>query len=87
MGVSRIDLHIDRVVIHGLEAADQKALLEGLGHELSRIFSDPNVRASIARSRRTPVLRLGRTAWEPGPAGTRKLGAGIARAIGKGTGS
>jgi hypothetical protein len=82
--VSRIEVHIDRLVIGGLEPADQKALLEGLRHELSSVLSNPEVRASIALSRRTPVLRLGRTPWTPGPAGTRRLGSHIARAIGKG---
>jgi hypothetical protein len=82
--VSRVHLTIDRLVLSGLEPGDRKALVEGLKAELSQILSDPAARAALGGSRRTPVLKLGRMLLEPGPAGGRKFGGGLARAIGKG---
>jgi hypothetical protein len=82
--MSRIRVTIDRLALKGFDAADRKAIEEGLRSELSRLLADPSARAEWARSRRTPVLRLGRMPLEPGPAGVRKFGVSMARAIGKG---
>lgn len=82
--MSVIHVTIDRLALKGFDASDRKALVEGLRSELSRVLSDPATRAEWARSRRTPVLRLGRMPLEPGPAGGRKFGASLARGIGKG---
>jgi hypothetical protein len=84
MGVSRINVTIDQVVFRGLEPSERTALLEGLRGELSRILGDAAGRAEWAKSHRTPVLKLGRMPLEPGTAGGRKFGGGLARAIGKG---
>ncbi len=72
--MSRIQVTIDQLALKGFDAADRKALVEGLRSELSRVLSDPAGRAEWARSRRTPVLRLGRMPVEPGLAGGRKFG-------------
>jgi hypothetical protein len=82
--MSRIRVTIDRIVLKGMEPADRNALVQSLRSELSKILSDPTTRAEWARSHRTPVLKLGRMPLEPGPAGGRKFGNGMARAIGKG---
>lgn len=82
--MSRVRVTIDQLVLKGLEPADRKALVEGLQAELSQVLSDPAARAAWARSHRTPVLKLGRMPLESGPAGGRKFGGGLARAIGKG---
>jgi hypothetical protein len=82
--MSRVVVNIDQVVLSGLEPAERKALLEGLHGELARILGDPAARAQWAKSHRTPVLKLGRMPYEPGPAGGRKFGSGLANAIGKG---
>ena len=84
MGVSRINLTIDQLVLRGFEPADGKALVEGLQRELERVLADPTSRADWAYSRRTPVLRLGSLPLELGTAGARKFGGNVARAIGKG---
>lgn len=86
MGMSRIHVTIDRVVLRGFDAADRQALVSGLRSELERMLADPLTRAAWSRSRRTPVLRLGKMPMGQGIAGARKLGSGIARAIGKGVG-
>jgi hypothetical protein len=82
--MSNINVTIDRVVLRGFDPADRQALVNGLQAELTRLLSDPATRASWSRSRRTPVLRLGKMPMGQGIAGARKLGGGIARAIGKG---
>ncbi len=82
--MSRINVHIDRVVLHGLDPAGREAFMSGLRSELARVLADPATRAATVRSRRTPVLRLGRVPMEPNLAGARRLGGGIARAIGRG---
>ena len=81
--MSRIDVTIDHVVLRGLDPADRPAFVSGLMGELARALADRAGMAS-AGSRRTPVLRLGHMTLEPGAAGARKLGGGIAGAINKG---
>ena len=65
--MSRIRLTIDQIVLRGVEADTRRPLIEGLQAELSRLLADPAGRAEWARSRRTPLLRLGRLAMEPRP--------------------
>ena len=84
MGVSRIVVNIDRVVLRGFEPADRKALVEGLRGELETVLGDRATRADWARPHRTPVLKLGSLLLQPGAAGARQFGSGLARAIGKG---
>ena len=84
--MSTIHVNIDKVVLRGIDPANRPALIAGLRTELSRILADPGTRAAWPQNqtRRTPVLRLGKMSLAPGTAGARKLGTGIARAIGKG---
>jgi hypothetical protein len=82
--MSRIRVTIDEVVLRGIEPAARKPLIQGLEAELSRILADPSGRDEWARSRRAPVMRLGRIAMESSPSGARKFGAGVARAIRRG---
>jgi len=79
--VKRVDVRIDRVVLHGVDPADRRALVNGLTGELSRALSDTALQAI---SQRTPVLRLGKMPMEAGQTGARKLGGSVARAIAKG---
>jgi hypothetical protein len=81
--MSRIHVTIDRVALAGFEPAERAALVEGLKSELSRMLADPATRSAWARSRRTPVVRLGRMPLTRGSAGGRSFGNGLARAIGK----
>lgn len=84
MGMSRVRVSINQLVLKGLEPVDRKALVEEFQRELSQVLSDPAARAEWARSHRTPVLRLGRLPLEPGPSGGRKFGKQMARAVGRG---
>ena len=81
--MSDIQVTIDRLVLSGFDPADRAAFVRGLKSELARVLAQPDVRARCA-SQRTPVLRLGSMPLAQGQAGARKLGVGVARAIGKG---
>ena len=84
----RLNIHVDRLVLRGIDPLDKLALANALKAELARALGAPELRASLAQShvnsRTIPTLRLGRMPIEPGQVGARFLGAGIARAIGKG---
>jgi len=82
--MSPIHVHIDRVALRGIDPSDRQALVTGLKTELARVLADPATQSAMARSRRTPVMRLGAMPMEQGIGGARKLGGGIARGIGKG---
>jgi hypothetical protein len=82
--MSRITLTVGELVLKGFDPSDRAAVAEGLHAELARVLADPQARAQWARSHRTPVLKLGRMPMEPGAAGRRALGAGVARSIGRG---
>jgi hypothetical protein len=82
--VSRIHVTIDRLVLAGMYPAERAAFVRALKAELTQRLSDRDERGVWASSHRTPVLRLGRVAIEPGIGGARKLGSQVARGIGKG---
>jgi len=82
--MTEIQVTIDRIVLRGFEPADRAAFARGLKSELARVLAEPATRASWTGSRRTPLLRLGTMPLARGPLGARKLGAGVAGAIGKG---
>ena len=83
--MSKIHVTIDRLVLSGLDPAARHAFVAGLKTELTRALADPAQRADWAKSRRTPVLRLGRVALDPGVGGARKLGGHVAASIARGT--
>ncbi len=58
--MSRIRVNIDSLVLKGLDPDARQALVQGLRTELTRVLSDPAARTTWTRSRRTPVLKLGR---------------------------
>ena len=80
--MTRIHLTIERLTLSGFDPAQRSALIEGLQSELTRILANPVTRSALKHSRRTPVLRLGNITLDPGPAGSRKFGGSVARAIG-----
>ncbi len=82
--MSRIRVNIDRLVVGGLDAEARQAFVTSLKGELERILAEPVLRSSLLSSRRTPAMRLGQTQLEPGAAGAGRLGAQVARGIGRG---
>jgi len=83
MGMSRIRVNIDRLVVNGFQPLEAKALAEALQSQLSEVLSDRITRGERARSQRTPVLQLGRMPLETGTVGAGKLGKRIGQAVGK----
>jgi hypothetical protein len=82
--MSRVRVTIDQVALKGFEAGAGRSVVEALKAELSEMLADPEQQARWARSRHTPVLRVGRLPFQPGTSGSRRLGGAIARGIGKG---
>ncbi len=82
--MSRIHVTIDGLVLAGMDPAARAAFVRGLRAELTQRLGNTETRGAWARSHRTPVLRLGRVALDPGIGGARKLGSQVARGIGKG---
>ncbi|HVU48559.1 MAG TPA: hypothetical protein VHD85_20700 [Terracidiphilus sp.] len=82
--MSRIRVNIDRLVVGGLDAEARHAFVASLKGELGKILAEPVLRRSLMNSRRTPAMRLGDAHLEPGTTGAGKLGAQVARGIGKG---
>lgn len=81
--MSRIRVTIDELVLRGVASAERQALIEGLRAELARALAvDPGQRiGGVTGARHTPLIRLGTIALEPGAAGGRSFGAGLARRI------
>jgi len=83
--MSKIHVTIDRMVLSGLDPAARHAFITRLKTELTRALADPAQRADWTNLRRTPVLRLGRVALDPGVGGARKLGGYVAKGIARGS--
>jgi hypothetical protein len=81
---ARVSLHIDRLVMRGIDPTTQQAFARSLKTELARVLGDSRVRAAMSHNRRTPVMRLGQLPMQPGVAGASKLAVSVARAIGRG---
>lgn len=84
MGVSRVRLTIDRVVLNGFPQLEGRALVEALQAQLSDVLRDTTARHEWARPQRMPVLKLGRMALLPGTAGAHTFGRSLGNAVGRG---
>jgi hypothetical protein len=82
--MSRVTVTIDRLVLSGIDAVDQHALVDALRHELTRALAAPGGPNFERGSRSIAQVRRGGLKLEPGRSGARKLGAETARAIVKG---
>ena len=67
--MSPIHVHIDRLVLRGIDPSDRHALASELKTELARVLADPATQGAMTKSRRTPVLRLGKMPMEQGIGG------------------
>jgi hypothetical protein len=86
MGMSgaRVDVHIDRLVLRGMDPQDRRAFTEAFQVELARALATPHTRAAIHASATTPKLQMGRLVMQPGAGGARTLAAGVARRVAAG---
>jgi hypothetical protein len=84
MGMSRIRLDIDRLVLTGFQPWEAKSLTEGLQSQLSLVLSDPRTRHEWARSHRIPVLKLDGLSLGIGTTGANNLGRQMANSVARG---
>lgn len=82
--MSRVKIHIDQVSLLGLDPAQRNGVMDALRAELKRIATTAS--GNGAKSRRIPVVKLGRVPLNPGSPGGKSIGTGIAQAIGKSLG-
>jgi hypothetical protein len=82
MNGKRLSVHIDRLVLRGIDLSNQQAFEKGLKTELARVLGNSQFHDLHVPG--TAVMRLGRLPLQPGQAGAGMLGKGVARAIGKG---
>ena len=82
--MTRIVLHIDKLVLRGIDRADAKAVTAGVQAELQRLLREPGTAASLAaggdryRVRATPApIALGASAASTG----KRIAASIASGV------
>jgi hypothetical protein len=80
----RATIHIDRVVLRGVDPQQAKAIVEGLRTELATVFSSAAFRARFRSGQSVGVIRLGSVPLGAGRAGAKRFGVAVARAAGKG---
>ena len=82
--MTRVFIHIDRLVLKGFRHADRHAIADGLRAELSRQFSTPDAAIALTSRESTDVVRTApvRVAPETKPfaVGT-KAGRAVARGV------
>jgi hypothetical protein len=84
VGVSRIRVNINRLVLNGFGQLEGKTLAEALRSQLSQGLADATSRNDWALSHRTPVLKLGRMPLPAGTTGASSFGKQMAGAIVRG---
>ena len=75
---------VDRVVLHGIQPLEAKALTQALESQLSQLLADRTTRREWAQPHRTPVLKLAPMTLSPGTGGARTFGRGLAGAVARG---
>ena len=83
MGMKRVVVHIDRMVLNGFRHADSHAIGEGMRGELARLLADPATGERLASLGHVSSLHVGkvRLAQDAKP---QRLGISAGRAIAKG---
>jgi hypothetical protein len=83
MGMKRVVVHIDRMVLSGFRGADAPAIGEGMRGELARVRADPATGERLASLGHVSSLHAGkvRLAKDAKP---QRLGISAGRAIAKG---
>ena len=82
--MSRIRMTVDRVVLHGIQPLEARALTAALQSQLSQLLADKRARAEWAQPHRTPVLKLAPMPLSPGSGGAKTFGRGLAGAVARG---
>jgi hypothetical protein len=80
--VSRVVVHIDRLVLRGYRHEERHAIAAGLQEALRRVLAEPGAAARLGRAGSVSRLTLGRVPIVPGGTGSA-VGEGVGRAIGQ----
>lgn len=75
-----IDLHIDRLVLHGFDPIDRAQLRAAVEAELGRLFAEHGAASSLHQQAYTPRLDGGNFTLAP-DAGAETIGRHIAQAV------
>jgi hypothetical protein len=84
MSRPRTTIHIDRVVLRGVDPQQAKAIVAGLQAELAAVFSSAAFRGKLRNGRSIGMIHLGSVPLGAGRTGARCFGVAVARAAGKG---
>jgi hypothetical protein len=83
MGMKRVVVHIDRMVLNGFRDADAHAIGEGMRGELTRLLAGPTTGERLASLGHVSSLHAGKVRLAP-DAKPQRLGISAGRAIVKG---
>lgn len=84
--MTRIVLHIDRLVLKGFERQAREGIAEGLREELTRLLAAPEVACQLQSRHGVPALKVGAIRIQAG-APPAAIGVQAARGIARGVGS
>jgi hypothetical protein len=85
MGMKKVIVHIDRLVLTGLHDSDRKAIARGLQQQLSQALSVNGMADALDKTGHIPRLQL-EPVQLPAEAGSQQMGRSLANAIGNGLG-
>lgn len=82
MGVKRVVVHIDRLVLKGFRHEDRYAIAQGLQQELGRVFTDRETVSLLKEGGNVPRLQVGgmHIGQDSKP---QRVGESVAHGIGK----
>lgn len=84
--MTRVVLHIDRLVLKGFERQAREGIAEGLREELTRLLAAPEVARQLQSRHGIPALKVGAIRIQAG-APPAAIGVQAARGIVRGVGS
>ena len=78
--MTRVVVHIDKLILRGIDHADATALSKGLQAELCGLLGEPGLTRIISRQGSIPRLKIEPLQHQPGIA-AQQLGSGIGRRV------
>lgn len=82
--MNRVVIHIDRLVLHGVDPADAQAVSEGVRAELQRLLADPDAAEALSAGGDRPRISAAPVRLATGSAGAstgRRVAASVANSI------
>jgi hypothetical protein len=80
--MTRVIVHIERLVLKGFRPGDRHAVAQGLQAELARVLSARDAASRLRGMGDVPRLQVGGVAVEKG-ASPQRVGEGVAQGIGR----